>query len=124
MRAHFLALAACAALASCSPKGAVFLYIEGQRNQQPLKVPEEVDRVALQITPAGDPAKLLLDRSWTLSQEQFPLTLGLEPGEETPDRVRLAVTLSKADAPLGAAEAQASFPPGEVNTLTIRVQID
>jgi hypothetical protein len=112
-----------AALPGCAPKGALFLTIEGQRGDQSLKVPDDVDALALQVT-STDGKTVVFDRSYTLSKEQFPLSLGLEPGGETPDQIRVVATFSKSGTPVTGAEARATLVSREVTNLTLRVTLE
>ena len=109
-----------AALPGCAPKGSLFLYVEGQRAGQALRIPDDVDALALQVT-SPDGKTVVFDKAWELTKEQFPLSLGLEPGDQTPDQIRVVATLSKAGTPVAGAEAVASLVRKEVTTITLRV---
>ena len=108
-------------LGGCSPKGALFLTIEGTDAAGPLAIPDKVDAVHVELT-SPDRATTFFSKSYPLTAEKkFPLTLGIDAGNKTPQKVRVIVTLSKTDAPLGAAEALVAFTAGETTLATVRV---
>jgi len=124
MSARALALA-CAALLlpSCAAKGALFLNIEAQKAGQAMKIPDDVDGLSLQVT-STDGKSVVFDKSYALTHEEFPLSLGLQAGSHTPANVRVVATLSKGDAPVAGAEAAATIAPGEVTTITVRLSTE
>ena len=118
-----LLLLSALSLAGCSSKGALFLYVEGQHAGQSLKIPDDVDSLALQVT-STDGARVVFEKSYPLAKEQFPLSVALEAGDTTPDEIRVVATLSKAGAPVAGAEAVATLADREVTTITLRVTAD
>lgn len=110
-------------LPACSPRGALFLTIEAQREQAPLKVPDDVDELALQVT-STDGARVVFDKAYPLSTEAFPLSVALEAGSQTPSEIRVVATLSKGGAPVAGAEATATLEDRKVTNVTLRVTSD
>jgi hypothetical protein len=107
-------------LAACG-RGAVFLTIEAVGPEGTLRIPDDVDRVVVRVTDA-DSANVLLEKEYPLTSEQrFPLTLGLEPGPETGERIRVEVRAFKGEAPVGDAAAVVPITPQQEATVTLRI---
>jgi hypothetical protein len=108
-------------LCACPGRGAIFLTVEGLGAQGPLKIPDDVDRLSVTVaTPDG--ATSLFEKEYALAAgQQFPLTLGLEPGPKTPDRVRIAASAFKGDQPVAEAVTVVPLNPQEVTSVTMRL---
>ena len=117
----WLGAVAAVSLAACGGRGAIFLTVEGVGPSGVLKIPDEVDKVSVQVV-TDDGAKALMDKQYTLGGDQrFPLTLGLEPGSQTGARVRIDVTAFKDDLPVATANAKVAMNPQEVTSVTVRL---
>jgi hypothetical protein len=107
-------------LAACG-SGAVFLTIEAVGPEGTLRIPDDVDRVAVRITDA-DGSNVLLEKEYPLTAEQrFPLTLGLEPGPQTGERIRVEVTAFKGEQVVGDSTAVVDITPQQESTVTLRI---
>jgi len=107
-------------LAACG-KGAVFLTIEAVGPEGTLRIPDDVDRVAVRITDA-DGSNALLEKEYPLTAEQrFPLTLGLEPGPQTGERIRVEVKAFKGEQLVGDSAAVVDITPQQETTVTLRI---
>lgn len=116
MRPTALALLA---LTACGGHGALFVTVEGRGPLEPLRIPQEVDALLVHVT-TTDGGKTLLDKRYDLNgDQQFPLTLGLEPQTDAIARVRLSVVGLKGDATVASAEALVAMNPGSVTSETL-----
>ena len=107
-------------LTACG-NGAVFLTIEAVGPEGALRVPDDVDRVLIRVTKPED-AEVLLEKEYTLgSEHRFPLTLGLEPGSETGERIRVEVVAFKEDQLVGDAAAVVPIEAQQESTVTLRI---
>jgi hypothetical protein len=107
-------------LAACG-SGAVFLTIEAVGPEGTLRIPDDVDRVLVRVTNA-DGSNVLLEKEYPLTSEQrFPLTLGLEPGSQTGERIRVEVTAFKGDQVVGDSAAVVDITPQQESTVTVRI---
>ena len=121
MSSRSLALLLAALLVpACAAKGALFLTIEAQKAGQTMKIPDDVDDLQVRVT-STDGKTEVFSKSYSLTREQFPLTLGLQAGAHTPAEIRVVATLSKGDTPVAGAEAVATISHGELTTITLRV---
>jgi hypothetical protein len=78
----FVGLLALLAATGCAGEGAVLLTIEALDSDGLMQIPDEVSR--LDVTIGSDAEPSLWTRSYELAApQQFPLTLGLDPGEKT-----------------------------------------
>jgi len=122
-RALGLAAAALAmALAACG-HGAIDLTIEALGpDGNPLRVPDDVDRLDVHVERA-DTHAALLDRSYALdpARQTFPLTLRMTQGDRTGDQVLIGATGFLMDAPVGSASVLVQIPPQEVTQVTLRL---
>ncbi len=107
-------------LAACG-SGAVFLTIEAVGPEGTLRIPDDVDRVVVRVTDA-DGSSVLLEKEYPLTAEQrFPLTLGLEPGPQTGERIRVEVTAFKGAEMVGDSAAVVDITPQQESTVTVRI---
>jgi hypothetical protein len=107
-------------LAACG-SGAVFLTIEAEGPEGALRIPDDVDRVVVRVTDA-DGSNVLLDKEYPLTAElRFPLTLGLEPGPQTGERIRVEVTAFKGDQLVGDSAAVVDITPQQEAAVTLRI---
>jgi hypothetical protein len=114
-------LAASVALFACGGKGAIFLTIEATGPDGSLKIPDDVDKVAVKVTnPEG--TNILLEKDYPLTSEQrFPLTLGLEPGGQTGPRVKIELHAFKAEQPVAETNSLVPINAQEVTSVTLRI---
>ena len=118
-----LVLAAAAALAAGCGHGAIDLTIEALgADGNPLRVPDDVDRLDVHVERA-DTHAALLDRSYALdpSRQTFPLTLRMTQGDRTGEQVVIGATGFLADAPIGSASVLVQIQPQEVTQVTLRL---
>ncbi len=110
-------------LVACG-RGAVFLTIEAIGPEGALRIPEDVDRVAVRVLGAeGD--EVLLEKEYALTREhRFPLTLGLEPGPATGERIRVEVRAFLGEQSVGEAAAVVPITPQQESTVTVRILKD
>ncbi|MBN1204291.1 MAG: hypothetical protein JXB05_05145 [Myxococcaceae bacterium] len=102
-------------------RGAVFLTIEALGPEGTLRIPDDVDKVAVRVTDA-DGANVLLEKEYPLTPEQrFPLTLGLEPGPQTGERIRVEVRAFKGEELVGDAAAVVPITRQQEATVTLRI---
>jgi len=107
-------------LTACG-NGAVFLTIEAVGPEGALRVPDDVDKVLVRVTKPEN-AEVLLEKEYTLTSEQrFPLTLGLEPGSETGESIRVEVVAFKEDQLVGDATAVVPITAQQESTVTLRI---
>jgi hypothetical protein len=107
-------------LTACG-NGAVFLTIEAMGPEGALRVPDDVDRVLVRVTNAGN-AEVLLEKEYALTSEhRFPLTLGLEPGSQTGESIRVEVVAFKEDQLVGDATAVVPITAQQESTVTLRI---
>lgn len=119
-RTGWAVLAIVLLLTACG-RGAVFLTIEAVGPEGALRIPDDVDRVAVRVTDA-DGTHVLLEKEYELTSDQrFPLTLGLEPGPETGDHIRVEVTAYKGDQAVGDAAAEVLIPKQQEAPVTLRI---
>lgn len=105
-------------------QGAVFLTIEAIGPEGTLRIPEDVDRVAIRVVGA-DGAQVLLEKEYALTQEhRFPLTLGLEPGPATGERIRVEVRAFLGEQAVGEATSVVPITPQQESTVTVRIVKD
>ncbi len=110
-------------LVACG-RGAVFLTIEAIGPDGALRIPDDVDRVAVRVVGADDDA-VLLEKEYALTQEhRFPLTLGLEPGPTTGERIRVEARAFKGEQAVGDAAAVVPITPQQESTVTLRILKD
>jgi uncharacterized protein (DUF58 family) len=115
-----LALGVLLLLTACG-EGAVFLTIEAVGPEGTLRIPDDVDRVVVRITNAQG-TNVLLEKEYPLTAEQrFPLTLGLEPGPKTGERIQVEVTAFKGEEPVGNASAMVPITRQQETTATLRI---
>jgi hypothetical protein len=108
-------------LLACPGRGAIFLTIEAVSTSGTLRIPEEVDKLVVVVSTA-DGAEALLEKEYPLQAgQQFPLSLGLEPGPKTPDRVKIQVNASLKDAPVAEAVTVVPLNAQEVTSVTMRL---
>ena len=107
-------------LTACG-EGAVFLTIEAVGPEGTLRIPDDVDRVAVRVTDAQG-ANVLLEKEYALTAEQrFPLTLGLEPGPKTGERIQVEVSAFKGEEQVGNASALVPITRQQEATATLRI---
>ena len=107
-------------LVACG-KGAVFLTIEASGPEGTLRIPDDVDRVAVRVASA-DGSEALLEKEYALTAEhRFPLTLGLEPGPKTGERIQVEVSAFKGEELVGNASALVPITPQQEATATLRI---
>ncbi|WP_224363643.1 hypothetical protein [Hyalangium versicolor] len=107
-------------LGACG-KGAVFLTIEAVGPEGTLRIPDDVDKVKVRVTDE-DGTNVLLEKEYSLTAEQrFPLTLGLEPGPETGERIHVEVTAFKEEQPVGDAAALVPITRQQEAAVTLRI---
>ncbi|HEX8703601.1 MAG TPA: hypothetical protein VF815_32495 [Myxococcaceae bacterium] len=107
-------------LTACG-NGAVFLTIEAVGPEGALRVPDDVDKVLVRVTKPEN-AEVLLEKEYTLTSEhRFPLTLGLEPGSETGETIRVEVVAFKEDELVGDAAALVPITAQKESTVTLRI---
>ena len=107
-------------LTACG-NGAVFLTIEAVGPEGALSVPDDVDKVLVRVTKPED-AEVLLEKEYALTSEhRFPLTLGLEPGSETGERIRVEVGAFKEGELVGDATAVVPITAQQESTVTLRI---
>ncbi|WP_224247433.1 hypothetical protein [Hyalangium gracile] len=115
-----LALGLLLLLGACG-KGAVFLTIEAEGPEGTLRIPDDVDRVAVRVTNVEGTA-VLLEKEYALTGDnRFPLTLGLEPGPETGELIRVEVTAFKGEETVGDAAAVVSITRQQEAAVTLRI---
>jgi hypothetical protein len=109
--------------AGCGGNGAIFLTVDGRGPLDTLKVPDEVDALAVKVV--ADPSgKELLSKNYPLTQgEVFPFTLGLEPGAQTGARVRIEVTGLKNEAQVAQTRALVAMNPREITSVTMVLSV-
>ncbi len=107
-------------LAACG-RGAVFLTIEATGPEGTLRIPDDVDRLVVRVTsPEG--TDVLLEKEYALTAEhRFPLTLGLEPGPQTGERIRVEVQAFKGEQAVGDTTAVVTISPQQESTVTVRL---
>jgi hypothetical protein len=102
-------------------RGAVFLTIEAIGPEGALRIPDDVDRVGVRVVGVAE-TEVLLEKEYALTQEhRFPLTLGLEPGPTTGERIRVEVRAFKGEQAVGAAAAVVPITPRQESTVTLRI---
>jgi hypothetical protein len=107
-------------LTACG-NGAVFLTIEAMGPEGVLRVPDEVDKVQVRVTKPEN-GDVLLEKEYPLTSEhRFPLTLGLEPGSETGESIRVHVTALKEDLTVGDATTVVTITAQQESTATLRI---
>ena len=118
-----LALLSLLALTGCPGAGAIFLTIDAQGRDGTLRVPEDVDRLTVEITDATGKVELLV-KEYPLEREThtFPLSLALEPGRKTTSPVTIEVQGFLAQQSVGIAVAKVPIVPSEVSNVTIRIE--
>jgi len=116
-----LPVVAVLALAGCG-HGAIDLTIEAVGANGPLRVPEDIDRLDVQVERA-DTQVMLLDKSYALDpvRQTFPLTLRMTQGDQTGDQVLIDAAGFLADAPVGSASVLVQIQPQEVTQVTLRL---
>lgn len=106
-------------LPACAGRGAIFVTIEGRGPLEALRVPQDVDTVACVVT-SVDGTKTMLEKQYELrSDQQFPLTLGLEPETGATARVRIALTGLKQGTIVASTQSLVAMNPGEVTSVTM-----
>ena len=116
-----LALGVLLLTATACGEGAVFLTIEAVGPEGTLRIPDDVDRVAVRITDAQG-VNVLLEKEYPLTADQrFPLTLGLEPGPKTGERIQVEVTAFKGEEQVGNAAAMVPITRQQEATATLRI---
>jgi hypothetical protein len=107
-------------LAACG-RGAVFLTIEATGPEGTLRIPDDVDRLLVRVTsPEG--TEVLLEKEYALTAEhRFPMTLGLEPGPKTGERIRVEVLAFKGEQAVGDTTAVVTISPQQESTVTLRL---
>jgi len=107
-------------LAACG-QGAVFLTIEAVGPEGALRIPDDVDRVVVRVTD-DEGMEVLLEKEYPLTEEQrFPLTLGLEPGPKTGERIRVEVMAFKGEELVGDAAAVVPITRQQEASATLRI---
>jgi hypothetical protein len=102
-------------------EGSVFLTIEATGPAGALRIPDDVDRLMVRIVSA-DGEEVLLEKEYPLTAEQrFPLTLGLEPGPKTGERIRVEVAAFLGEQAVGDAAAVVPITPQQEATVTLRI---
>lgn len=120
-RVSGVALALGLLLFTACGKGAVFLTIEAVGPEGVLRVPDEVDKVLVRVT-NPESAEVLLEKEYPLTSEhRFPLTLGLEPGSETGESIRVEVVAFKEDQLVGEAATVVLITAQQESTVTLRI---
>ncbi len=107
-------------LAACG-SGAVFLTIEAVGPEGTLRIPDDVDRIVVRVTDIDGSNELLLKEYPLTSEQRFPLTLGLEPGPQTGERIRVEVTAFKGEQMVGDSAAVVDITPQQESTATVRI---
>jgi hypothetical protein len=118
-----LALAAVLGLSACGGRGAIFLTIDGLGPAGALRVPDDVDELSVKINTADD-STVLLEKAYPLTTERFPLTLALEQGERTGDRVHIEIYALRQTAQVGFATSLVPIFPEEVTPVTLRLVVE
>jgi hypothetical protein len=107
-------------LVACG-QGAVFLTIEAVGPEGALRIPDDVDRVVVRVTD-DEGMEVLLEKEYPLTEEQrFPLTLGLEPGPKTGERIRVEVMAFKGEELVGDAAAVVPITRQQEASATLRI---
>jgi hypothetical protein len=107
-------------LVACG-QGAVFLTIEAVGPEGALRIPDDVDRVVVRVTD-DEGMEVLLEKEYPLTEEQrFPLTLGLEPGPKTGERIRVEVLAFKGEELVGDAAAVVPITRQQEASATLRI---
>ena len=107
-------------IAACG-RGSVFLTIEAVGPEGTLRIPDDVDRVLVRVTDE-DGSTVLLEKEYPLTEDnRFPLTLGLEPGPQTSERIRVEVTAFKEEKAVGDAMAVVPITNQQEATVTLRI---
>jgi hypothetical protein len=107
-------------LAACG-SGAVFLTIEAVGPEGTLRIPDDVDRIVVRVTDIDGSNELLLKEYPLTAEQRFPLTLGLEPGPQTGERIRVEVTAFKGEQMVGDSAAVVDITPQQESTATVRI---
>ena len=107
-------------LAACG-SGAVFLTIEAVGPEGTLRIPDDVDRIVVRVTDIDGSNELLLKEYALTAEQRFPLTLGLEPGPQTGERIRVEVTAFKGEQMVGDSAAVVDIAPQQESTVTVRI---
>jgi hypothetical protein len=107
-------------LVACG-SGAVFLTIEAVGPEGTLRIPDDVDRIVVRVTDIDGSNELLLKEYPLTSEQRFPLTLGLEPGPQTGERIRVEVTAFKGEQMVGDSAAVVDITPQQESTVTVRI---
>ncbi len=124
VRSGWAALALGLLLLVACGRGAVFLTIEAVGPDGALRIPEDVDRVSVRVLGA-EGADVLLEKEYTLTSEhRFPLTLGLEPGPATGERIRVEVRAFQGELAVGEATTVVPITPQQESSVTVRIVKD
>jgi hypothetical protein len=107
-------------LVACG-QGAVFLTIEAVGPEGTLRIPDDVDRVVVRVMD-DEGMEVLLEKEYPLTAEhRFPLTLGLEPGPKTGERIRVEVMVFKGEELVGDAAAVVPITRQQEASATLRI---
>ena len=110
-------------LTACQGEGAIFLTIDARGRDGTLRIPEDVDRLVLEVTDATGKVDLL-QKQYPLERDthRFPLSLALEPGRNTTSPVTIEVQGFFAQQPVGVARVSVPIVPSQVSNVTIRFE--
>ena len=111
------------ALSGCQGQGAIFLTIDAIGPDGALRIPEDVDRLTVDVTDVTGKVELLV-KEYPLERDthKFPLSLALEPGRQTTSPVTIMVQGFLAQQSVGVAQARVPIVPSEVSNVTIRFE--
>ena len=106
--------------AACGGKGAIFVTIEARGPEGTLRIPDDIDSLSVKVTDAKS-AAVLLEKDYPLTGETFPLTLGLEQGSKTSNRVNVEVHAFHATKEVGAAASLVPIDAESITNVTMRI---
>jgi hypothetical protein len=111
------------ALTGCQGTGAIFLTIDARGPDGTLRIPEDVDRLSVDVTDASGKVELL-QKSYPLERDthRFPLSLAIEPGRQTTSPVTIEVQGFFGTTPVGLAKASVPIVPSQTSNITIRFE--
>lgn len=112
-------------LSGCGGNGALFLTIEGRGPLGDLRIPDDVDALAVVVTDQGG-EKRWFDKQFPLDPavHRFPLTLGLEQGEATASPIRLTVSGLRGEAVVAQSTTVTPFQREAVLSVTVRLETE
>lgn len=110
-------------LSGCQGQGAIFLTIDAKGRDGTLRIPEDVDRLTVEVTDAAGKVELL-EKEYVLQRDthKFPLSLALEPGSKTTSPVTIQVQGFLGQQSVGVAQTTVPIVPSEVANATVRFE--